>query len=159
MGIVASGSTVIDPFNYLSRVTWSFGRFYTTKGGRSIESIYQACKGDAERTVKRQLNCEPNQIFGTTRYFARCSYLAPLFALEVKRGTKIEPVLAFCQATSDRATRLPLPIDLIDQSVSIPRGFTQEFIEEIEATLARDPVLDEVELETRFSSLNPQKQE
>jgi hypothetical protein len=52
-----------------------------------------------------------------------------------------------------------LPLDLIDQDVGIPRGFTQEFVEEIEATLASDPDLDKFELETRFSSLNPQKRE
>ena len=59
----------------------------------------------------------------------------------------------------DKATGLPLLLDLIDQDVGIPRGFTREFVEEIEATLARDPDLDKFELETRFSSLNPQKQE
>ena len=42
---------------------------------------------------------------------------------------------------------------------AVPRGFTREFVEEIEATLARDPDLDKFDLETRFSSLNPQKQE
>jgi len=42
--------------------------------------------------------------------------------------------------------------------LGIPRGFTREFVEEIEATLARNPDLDIFELETKFSSLNPQKQ-
>jgi hypothetical protein len=47
----------------------------------------------------------------------------------------------------------------MDQDVGIPRGFTREFVEEIEATLAKDPELSKFELETRFASLNPQKQE
>jgi hypothetical protein len=71
----------------------------------------------------------------------------------------VGPVLALCQATCNPATGLPLLLDLIDQDVGIPRGFTSEFVEEIEATLARDPELDKFELEKRFSSLNPQKGE
>jgi len=148
-----------DAFNYLSRLAWAFGRFYTTEGGRSIESIYRACKGDVERNIRRELNCEPSQILRTTRYFIRCSYPAPPFAIEVKPGIKIEPLLAFCLAICNKATGLPLLLDLIDQDVGIPRGFTREFVEEIEATLARDPELDKFELETKFSSLNPQKSE
>jgi hypothetical protein len=148
-----------DAFNYLSRLAWAFGRFYTTEKGRSIESIYKACKGDVERNIRRDLNCEPNQILSTARYFVRCSYPAAPFAVEVKPEMKTEPFLAYCQATCNKATGLPLALDLIDQDVGIPRGFTREFVEEIEATLARDPELDKFELETRFSSLNPQKQE
>lgn len=148
-----------DAFNYLSRLALALGQFYTTEGGRSIESIYQACKGDVERNIRRDLNCEPRQILGATRYFVRCSYPAPPFAIEVKTGMKTGPILAFCQATSNKATGLPLPLDLVDQDVTIPAGFTREFVEEIEATLATDPNLDKFELETRFSSLNPQKQD
>jgi hypothetical protein len=148
-----------DAFNYLSRLAWAFGRFYTTETGRSIESIYQACAGDVERNVKRDLNLDPTQILATTRYFARCSYPAPPFVIEFNLNTKVEPILAMCQATCNPATGLPLPLDLIDQDVGIPRGFTQEFVEEIEATLAKDPDLDKFELEAKFSSLNPQKKE
>lgn len=148
-----------DAFNYLSRLAWAFGRFYTTEGGRSLESIYEACKGDAERNIRRDLGCEPDQILRTTRHFVRCSYPAPSFAIEVHPRMPIGPVMAFCQSSCNAATGLPLPLDLIDQDVGIPRGFTQEFVEEIEATLAKDSDLDKFELETRFSSLNPQKQE
>jgi len=148
-----------DAFNYLSRLAWAFGRFYTTEGGRSVESIYKACKGDVERNIRHNLNFEPSQILKTTRYYVRCSYPAAPFSIEVKPSMDIEPILSFCQATCNKATGLPLSLDLIDQDVGIPRGFTREFVEEIEATLARDPELDKFELETRFSSLNPQKQE
>jgi poly(3-hydroxyalkanoate) synthetase len=72
---------------------------------------------------------------------------------------KMEPVIAFCKSSCNAATGLPLPLDLMDQDVGIPRGFTREFVEEIEATLAKDSDLDKFELETRFSSLNPQKGE
>jgi len=39
------------------------------------------------------------------------------------------------------------------------KGFTREFVEEIEARLVIDPDLDIYELENHFASLNPQKQE
>jgi len=81
------------------------------------------------------------------------------FAIEVHPKMKLGPVIAFCQSSCNAATGLPLPLDLVDQAVGIPRGFTREFVEEIEATLAKDPDLDKFELETRFSSLNPQKGE
>jgi len=147
-----------DSFNYLSRLAWTFGRFYSAER-LSMESIYHACKRSIERNIEKDLKCAPNQILRTARYLLRCSYPAPPFAIEVKPGVKVNPVMAFCQATCNKATGLPLALDLIDQDVGIPRGFTREFVEEIEATLARDPELDKFELETRFSSLNPQKQE
>jgi len=146
-----------DSFNYLSRLAWTFGRFYRTE--RSMESIYHACRKSIERNIEKDLRCAPSQILRTTRYFIRCSYPATPFSIEVKPGMKHEPVMAFCQATCNKATGLPLLLDLIDQDVGIPRGFTREFVEEIEATLARDPDLDKFDLETRFSSLNPQKTE
>ena len=148
-----------DAFNYLSRLALTFGRFYTTEEWGSIESIYNRCRGDVERNIRKDLSCEPSQILTATRYFVRCSYPAAPFALEVPPEMEIEPLLAYCQATCNKATGLPLPLDLIDQDVGIPRGFTREFVEEIEATLARDPEIDKFELETRFSSLNPQKKE
>jgi hypothetical protein len=148
-----------DAFNYLSRLARTFGGFYSIQAGMSVESIYDACRRDIELNIRRDLNCDPQQILATTRYFVRCSYPTPPFAIEFNPKTKVDLILAFCQATCNPATGLPLGLDLIDQDVGIPRGFTQEFIEEIEATLAGDPELDKFELETRFSSLNPQKKE
>jgi len=148
-----------DAFTYLSRLARTFGSFYTTQTGMSVESIYENCVRDVELNIRRDLNCDPQQILATTRYFARCSYPAPPFAIEFNPKTKVDHILAFCRATCNPATGLPLALDLIDQDVGIPRGFTQEFLEEIEATLASDPDLDKFELETRFSSLNPQKKD
>jgi len=71
----------------------------------------------------------------------------------------LPPVVSCSLSTCNKASGLPISLDLIDNDVGIPRGFTREFIEEVEANLARDPDLDKFELETRFSSLDPQKQE
>lgn len=54
-------------------------------------------------------------------------------------------------------TGLPFPIDLIDENVLLPRGFTKEFVEEVEALLIQDKALDKVDLSNYFSYLNPQK--
>jgi hypothetical protein len=67
--------------------------------------------------------------------------------------------LAFFKASCNKATGLPIQLDLTDQDVTIPAGFTREFVEEIEARLAKDPELDKYEIENHFGSLNPQKQE
>jgi hypothetical protein len=40
-------------------------------------------------------------------------------------------------AVHSRATGLPLPLDMMDQNVGLPAGFTREFVEEIEANLIK----------------------
>ena len=50
-------------------------------------------------------------------------------------------------------------LDLTDQDITMPGGFTQEFVEEIEADLIKDPDLSKYEIENHFASLNPQKSE
>jgi len=62
-------------------------------------------------------------------------------------------------ATCNKATGLPLQLDITDKGVTIHGGFTQEFVEEIEANLVRDPELNKYEIENHFASLNPQKSE
>jgi hypothetical protein len=56
------------------------------------------------------------------------------------------PLLAFFNASCNKATGLPIQLDLTDQDVTIPAGFTREFVEEIEARLAKDSELDKYEL-------------
>ena len=69
----------------------------------------------------------------------------------------IAPLLAYFQANYNPATGFPFPIDLIDESVSLPRKFTKEFVEEIEALLIQDEELDKIDLSNYFAYLNPQK--
>ena len=67
--------------------------------------------------------------------------------------------MAFFNGVRNNATGLPLLLDLTDQDITLPAGFTQELVEEIEANLVKDPELDKYEIESHFASLNPQKQE
>jgi len=149
-----------DPvlFNYYTRLALAYRR-YATDPRRSIESIFDACKGEVDRNVKRDLLCEPEHILRTARYYVRCSYPMPPFCFETPINYNLDPVLAFFNTSCNKATGLPMPLDLTDQDITIPAGFTREFVEEIEAHLVKDPDLDRYELENHFASLNPQKQE
>lgn len=149
-----------DPivFNYFTRLALAYNR-YATDSSRSMDSIFKACKDDVDRNVRRDLLCDPERIFKTSRHFVRCTYPAAPFCFETPINYELESLLAFFLATCNKATGLPLPLDLTDQDITMPTGFTQEFVEEIEANLVKDRDLDKYEIENHFASLNPQKQE
>jgi hypothetical protein len=149
-----------DPivFNYFTRLALAYDR-YAADSSRSMDSIFKACKDEVERNVRGDLLCEPKRIFKTSRHFIRCTYPAAPFCFETPVNFKCNDLLGFFTATCNKATGLPLPLDLTDQDVTMPTGFTQEFVEEIEANLIKDPDLDKFEIENHFGSLNPQKQE
>jgi len=153
-------TTFQDPvlFNYYTRLALAYHR-YAVDPSRSIESIFDACKGEVDRNVRRDLLCEPEHILRTGRHYVRCSYPTPPFCFETPLNFNLDPILAFFKASCNKATGLPMPLDLTDQDITIPAGFTREFVEEIEAHLVKDPDLNKYELENHFASLNPQKQE
>jgi len=149
-----------DPvlFNYYTRLALAYRR-YAADTSRSMESIFDASKGEVDRDIRRDLLCENEEIFKTTRHYVRCSYPAPPFCFETPINFDAEPVLAFFRASCSKVTGLPLPFDLTDQDITIPADFTKEFVEEIEARLVKEKDLDEYDLENHFASLNPQKME
>lgn len=62
-------------------------------------------------------------------------------------------------ANFNPATGLPYALDLIDDSVKIPRGFSRDFTEEIEARiLGNSSKLDQDSVRRFFAYINPQKQ-
>jgi hypothetical protein len=148
-----------DPtaFTYYSRLALAYQRYADKE--RSMESIFNAVKADVDRNVRRDLVCEPAQIFKTARHYVRCAYPAPPFCFETPLNFNLAPLLSFFKASSNKATGLPIQLDLTDQDITIPAGFTREFVEEIEARLTKDSELDMYEIENHFGSLNPQKQE
>jgi hypothetical protein len=149
-----------DPiaFNYYTRLALAYSR-YAVNLERSMDSIFKAVKGDVERNIKKDLACEPDLILQTARHYVRCAYPAAPFCFETPVDFNLAPLLAFFKSSCNKATGLPIQLDLTDQDVTIPAGFTREFVEEIEARLAKDPELDKFEIENHFGSLNPQKQE
>jgi len=148
-----------DPsaFTYFSRLALQYQRY--AREERSLESIFKAIKADVDRNVRRDLLCEPEEIFKTVRHYVRCVYPALPFCFETPLNFNLAPLLAFFKASCNKATGLPIQLDLTDQDITIPAGFTREFVEEIEARLTKDSELDMYEIENHFGSLNPQKQE
>jgi len=149
-----------DPimFNYFTRLATAYDR-YAVDVSRSMESIFKACKDDVERNVRRDLMLNSTQIFKTSRHFIRCTYPAAPFCYETSLNCRLNNLMAFFIGVRNNSTGLPLLLDLTDQDITLPAGFTQELVEEIEANLVKDPELDKYEIENHFASLNPQKQE
>lgn len=129
------------------------------KESLSPEKIYDNTAQNLRRTIRKSLDTDYMLILRTSRYYVKCSATQP-FELETPLDMDVEPILSYFQAFHNPATGLPWPIDLVDENVSLPRGFTREFVEEIEAELIRDPeVQDKISLQTHFAPLNPQKEE
>jgi hypothetical protein len=148
-----------DPtaFTYYSRLALAYQRY--ANEGRSMDSIFNAVKADVDRNVRRDLLCEPEEIFKTARHYVRCASPAAPFCFETPLDFDLAPLLAFFIASCNKATGLPIQLDLTDQDITIPAGFTREFVEEIEARLIKETELDMYEIENHFGSINPQKQE
>jgi hypothetical protein len=148
-----------DPtaFTYYSRLALAYQRY--ANEGRSMDSIFNAVKADVDRNVRRDLSCEPEEIFKTARHYVRCASPAAPFCFETPLDFDLAPLLAFFIASCNKATGLPIQLDLTDQDITIPAGFTREFVEEIEARLIKETELDMYEIENHFGSINPQKQE
>lgn len=104
-------------------------------------------------------NRASNKILKTARPYVRCSSSAPPFCFETLIGVDVKPILAYFQANHNPATGLPFPLDLVDENVTLPEGFTKEFVKEVESLLIKDPKLDKYDLSNHFLSINPQKEE
>jgi hypothetical protein len=125
----------------------------------SLDKIYDDAAQSLKRTIYKSLKIDHGQVLRTARYHVRCSNALP-FELETPLNKEVEPLLSYFLGFHNPATGLPWPIDLVDENVSLPRGFTREFVEEIEAELIRDPeVQDKIGLQAYFSHINPQKAE
>jgi hypothetical protein len=126
------------------------------------DSALRKAKDSFEGSVRSDLNCNPQHVLRTARYYQRTTDAALPFCFETHAEMRgLEDVVSYFQTLGNynEATGLPFPIDLIDQNVSLPGGFTREFVEEIEAQLVRDPDLDKADLSNSFGRLNPQKEE
>jgi hypothetical protein len=125
------------------------------------KSIMRTARERYEGSIRSDLNCTPDRV-ETARYYQRTTSAAPPFSFETHKTTpRLDELPAYFQDPENHntATGLPFPIDLIDQNVSLPAGFTKEFVEEIEARLVRDPTLNKFDLANSFGRINPQKEE
>ncbi len=125
-----------------------------------VNSLYRSAVTRTNKAIRDSLKCDWEKILATTRYFARCSSTAPPFEFEAHLDAQIRPVLSYFLGFHNPATGLPWPLDLVDSAATLPRGFTKEFVEEIEARMIKDgEVSDKLALLQYFSQLNPQKEE
>lgn len=129
------------------------------ESGMGMVDVYRRYERLVELDIKRNLRCSASQVMKTARYYIRCDASAPPMCFEAHKDVDVGPLVAYFQANHNPATGLPFPIDLIDENVSLPQGFTKEFVEEVESLLIGDPELDRFDLSNYFMSINPQKEE
>ncbi|RLE62347.1 MAG: hypothetical protein DRJ47_10830, partial [Thermoprotei archaeon] len=85
---------------------------------------------------------------------------APPFEIEVLKGTDVEEFARYFMELHNPASGLPLPLDLVDGAVLLPRGSTTAFTREVEARLIADRgIPDKQAISDYFTYLNPQKEE
>jgi len=84
----------------------------------------------------------------------------PPFELElpVESEGKAMEVLFSSVDNFNMATGLPLVVDLIDESVTLPTEFTREFVREVEARVVDSYHGDPEEVRGFFTGMNPQKE-
>ena len=90
------------------------------------------------------------------RHYIKADEGAPACCFEAPRGMELGPILAYCANFANQDTGHPFPLDLIDDDVTLPRLFTREFVEEVEARLL-DRAGDLEAVRKMFTYLNPQK--
>jgi len=146
-------------FNVLSRLASAYRRYVERLSVRDVDVILRNVRSEIEAAIRRNLGCAPEVVLATERVYLRSDYPAPPMCIEAKNGADVSKILPYLIATHNPATGLPLPLDMIDQNIGLPRGFTREFVEEIEANLVRDTELDKFDIQTHFAHLNPQKKE
>lgn len=84
----------------------------------------------------------------------------PPFELEVpvEAGERILATLFSNLENFNMATGLPMAIDLVDESVTLPAEFTREFVREVEARVVDSYGGSLSEVRSFFTNMNPQKE-
>ena len=128
---------------------------------QALRGFIRTAKRTWEKTLKKDLLIDnPHKVPRLERYYVRYSRTAPPFEVEVVEGTDVEKFARLFVDFHNPATGLPFPLDLIDQAVSLPRGSTTAFTQEVEAHLLHDEdIEDKSAISDYFTYLNPQKEE
>ncbi|MEM2429235.1 MAG: DNA double-strand break repair nuclease NurA [Nitrososphaerales archaeon] len=147
-------------FNFYSRFRNLYRRIVLhEKKNVTMDEIYEASRGNLSQEIKESLGMNVDEFLQTARYYIRCCNASP-FEFETHKDMDVRLILSYFKNFHNPATGLPWPLDLIDENITLPRGFNKEFVEEIEARLIRDPeVSNKLALQEYFSYLNPQKAE
>jgi len=116
-----------------------------------------ACR-HVNHDLKRELGLSLNALPITQYYIKARKELLPL-CIETHEKLNVVKYLGYLKSEINPSTGLPFPIDLIDSVITLPSGFTKEFLEEIEGILLKEHNLDPSDVTTYFKSINPQKEE
>ncbi|MEM3713039.1 MAG: hypothetical protein QXR97_05840, partial [Thermoproteota archaeon] len=124
------------------------------------DKILAQCREDWKEKFKKDLNIDLEQIPKSERHYVRYTNTAPPFEIETLFDVDIEKFAEYFIDFYNPVTGLPHPTDLIDEAVTLPRGSTTAFTEEVEARLIRDQEIeDKTAISDYFTVLNPQKKE
>jgi len=121
---------------------------------KSVLNVFQQSLGYAEEKARETLA-------SLTRMQARIySETLPIeLEIPVKMDRLLLEKFLGNETNFNPATGLPYALDLIDDSVRIPRGFSRDFTEEIEARiLSEGTSIDKNSVKRFFAYVNPQKQ-
>lgn len=80
---------------------------------------------------------------------------APSCCFEISQDASLDEVLPYLIDFSNRDTGHPFSLDLVDEDVRLPIGFTREFVDEVEARVVREATPELAE--RYFQYLNPQR--
>ena len=89
------------------------------------------------------------------RGYFKASREAPACCFEVHKDAPLAEILPYLMGFNNKDTGHPFPLDLVDEDVRLPRRFTREFVEEVEARVLR--MADADLTRNFFYHLNPQK--
>lgn len=148
-----------EAVNYFRRLKQQYEVLFPKIGKRTMDYFLNRAQKVSELQMERALGGRVNEIYSNARYFYRANFDAQPFCFEAHRDMKVDSLLSYFKENCNAATGLPFPIDLMDQNVTLPRRFTKEFVEEVEALLIKDPEMGKVNLANHFMSINPQKEE
>lgn len=155
--IFGENCTWLDCIHY-SRFKRLHDRYEAAGKEISLEELFKKAISLVRSAFKKSLKCKPADLPEIKRFFIKCC-AAPPFCFEVLKGSNIEQISSYFLGVYNPATGLPFPLDLIDENVSLPDGFVREFLNEVEARLLRNGLVDENALVNWFLSVNPQKEE
>ena len=153
-----------DPYTYTT--LYYFYRYLRQKGYTAQEldekklDLISQSKKHIEKNLREDLNLKPEKIPKLKRYYVRYSPTTSPFEVEVVEGTDVIGFSELFAGFYNQTTGLPLPTDLIDNMVCLPKGSTTAFTEEVEARLIKNRKLtDKTTISDYFAYLNPQKKE
>jgi len=91
---------------------------------KDVDTILRNVRSEIEAAIRRNLACKPELVLVTERQYLPSDYPAQPFCIEARTGTDVSKILPYLIATHNPATGLPVPLDMVDQNVGLPRGFT-----------------------------------